>query len=103
MSAPTLLAVLHDHARQLHDSRTTTTQLRVWPAAHPALAGFGDVAALEATVHDRSTAHDDVDAVYTALLTVHHAGDALAGGSCSGYCCPPSPHRHRRRRTDRDD
>jgi hypothetical protein len=103
VSAPTLLALLHDHARQLRDSRTTTTRLRVWATAHPALKRFSDIAALEATVQDRSTPHDDVDAVYTALLTVHHAGDTLAGRVMLGLLLPAIAHRHRRRRIDRDD
>jgi hypothetical protein len=103
VSAPTLLAVLHDQVCQLRDGHTTTPQLRVWAAAHPALERFGDIAALEAAVHDRTTAHDDVDAVYTALLTVHHAGDSLAGRIVLGLLLPAIAHRYRRRRTDRDD
>ena len=103
MSASTLLAVLHNDALQLRHDRAAADRLRAWASGHPALAAFGDVAALEATVHDRSTAHHDVDAVYTALLSVHHDGDTLAGRIVLALLMPAIAHRHRRRRTDRDD
>ena len=103
MSAAALLDALHNQASHLRHCPTTSARLRDWAAAHPPLERFANVAALEDAVHDRATSHADVDAVYAALLAVHHNGDRLAGQIILVLLLPAIDHRYRRRATNRED
>jgi hypothetical protein len=103
VSAAALLDALHNQASQLRHCPATSARLRRWAAAHPPLERFADVAALEAAVHDRTTTHADVDAVYAALLAVHHNDDTLAGQIILALLLPAIDHRYRRRVTNRED
>ena len=73
-----------------------------WATREPVLGCYRDLAALEAHVHDRTIPGSDVDAVFAALLRIHHWGDARAGRVVVGLLLPTLA-RHRRRGPDSDE
>lgn len=74
-----LITALDTDWTRIATSRTATSALARWASYEPALAGYADLAAIEAHVHNRTTPTGEIDAVFAALLRAHRTGDDLAG------------------------